>query len=180
MRQFILLLACLTVLLAGCSTDPGDEASGTNSATTETVPAGTGETGPRERMLVARKDIDKVGRNSPAAAVLTWWQALQYQDPATARQSYVEGAAPRAMGATIRELGVFLANSRPTIVDQYVSGDRARVLVLIRSTSADNSQISESPATFQLRRDGGRWRLADNLYLENHIASQRAASDTTP
>ncbi|HEX8122366.1 MAG TPA: hypothetical protein VF549_13980 [Solirubrobacteraceae bacterium] len=114
--------------------------------------------------LISREDISAAGRDSPGAALLSWWQNLQFRDVDGARRLYARGVEP-SLAPAMRELRAYIVQNRLTVVQTDIDGNRARVLVLFRTVARGQPQaVRETPATFRLVREDG-WKLADNLFL---------------
>jgi hypothetical protein len=157
---------------------------------------------PRD-LLVTEQQIDAVGRGTPAGVVLRWWQALQYRDLPEAKAAYSrdvdlggfigttrKGGQLEALpnltrslgGASVRQAAVELSSlvtrSRPVPLEETQTGDTARVLTVIQSatfTKKGRPRVSEVPLAVRLVREDGRWKLADNDYLNEALAAKRAA-----
>lgn len=138
-------------------------------------PAGGEACVPRDP-LISSEDISRAGRDTPAAALLSWWQSLQFRDVATARRLYAEDVRTKGLATAIRELAVPLSRSRPIVRQSEVRGDRARLLVVIRASSGgcEDETVHEAPAAFHMVREG-TWKQADNRYLEARLESLEEA-----
>ena len=136
---------------------------------------------PRD-LLVSRQDIAHE-KSAPAAAILRWWQALQFQDARTAARFYVRKTSRSDVEALARELASFLTSSRPDITETQVSGSgkAARVLASVQwvAFTPSGARVVELPATFYLQRaDNGGWKLTDNSFLDYRLKLQRGTATT--
>jgi hypothetical protein len=132
--------------------------------------------------LVSARDIAASPRNSPQRAVLEWWRAVQFGDHREARRFYageVDGAELRQI---TQNLAALMRRTRPVVVQSKIArGRQATVRTLLqvgklqqaggRPTGATGGIAYEEPATFYLNKDGLRWKLADNRFLERRNAA---------
>lgn len=152
----------LLLLVAGCGGSDGGTSTDRSAELSEPC-------GPRDT-LIAGEDISDAGRDTPTAALLTWWQSLQFRDVPTARRLYAQGVPTKGLTEAIRKLADTHSRSRPIVREIHVDGARARLLVVIRASSGDceDELVHETPATFRLIREG-TWKQADNRYLEARL-----------
>ena len=135
------------------------------------------KTGPA---LVTHAQLERYPAASPARQVLEWWRALQFLDPDLARRYYAQGSRP-SEAHLARELSVGAdalgTSRRPQIADVYRRRWEATVFVVFtKRTRQPNGRLDEarSPYAFTLVLEDGRWKLADNRYLE--FAAQHAGA----
>jgi hypothetical protein len=137
---------------------------------------------PAERVeqptLLSAARVERLPAGSPERALFEWWRAMQFDDAAAGAHFYAAGAA--VTGEQLdRQLGVARAafRARPGLVDVSRQSERATVAVLLEQRAvAPNGRvdIKRTPRAFDLIREKGRWRLADNAYLERAVRDQRA------
>jgi hypothetical protein len=122
-------------------------------------------------LRVTPQDVAAAGRNSPSAALLTWWRAIQAGDVRLAREAYGKSVNTAAVPNQVKRLKDFLVRSRPDIRNVDTKDGTARLTTLVdaaRFSTADPSKlliVLQTPTTFRLEREGGKWKLADNDYL---------------
>lgn len=175
-RSLAIVGACLVLSMAGwaCGADrsPDDDVVATGTATDSTATAAT-----KPSNIVTNADIRRTQPGTPARALVTWAQAVQFGDVASVREAYtarVRAAISRPrMDSAVRTVGQVLG--RPEIVTPIIRGDVARVRTQLVSYDAE-SRRSLQPATFSLRREQGQWLLDDaRLLLDSAAAMRRAA-----
>jgi hypothetical protein len=154
-------------VIAGCSGD------------SEAPPASTKDVAIRsqEDLLVTKADVARAGAGTPGAAVLRWWQSLQFQDFDTARQAYGPAAGTDRLSRQMKKLAPILSNTRLVLQEQEVSGTNARVLAVMRSATFQPPKVfvSDQPTTFKLSKIDGEWKLPDNAWLDERYAAQLGA-----
>lgn len=125
--------------------------------------------GPR---LLTRAQVERQPVGSPQRTVFEWWRALQFDNALAAKRYYAE-----SVGMTTARLdrqlafgaGALTLDYRPRLVAVEEDGDRATVDVLLEykkgnpNGRTDTLQIARA---FNLVREGVKWKLAENLYLE--------------
>lgn len=129
-------------------------------------------------LLVTKSDIREAGADTAGGTLLRWWQALQFGDVPTAMTLYSTPPPESELERQLKKLKSILAVTRLEIHEQDTSdGDEARVLAVLRSASFGESGpvISDTPATFVLRREGEDWRLPDNSWVEERYEAQLSA-----
>jgi hypothetical protein len=130
--------------------------------------------------LVTAAQIQHYPQDSPARTVLQWWRALQFGSPEVGARYYASRLhmTPRrlqerlAIGADLLSLKAGLQ-----IVDVVKHGDRATVFALRNQVLLyPNRRKDEirSPQAFNLVRDHGTWRLADNRYIDHVWANVKS------
>jgi hypothetical protein len=124
--------------------------------------------------VVTAEDIHRYPEGSPVRTVLQWWRALQFGNAELAARYYSPklGLTPRKLEQALvvgpggRILGV-TAGLRVVDVEKW--GRRATVLAfLTKEFRYPNGRTDKtsSTASFNVVRQGGRWFLADNSYLD--------------
>jgi hypothetical protein len=122
--------------------------------------------------LVTKRQVERHPPGSPARAFYEWWRAIQYENAGVAIKYY----AP-SVGMTLRKLdrqlsygnGALGLTARPLLVEVDEQGDTATVLTLLESVVENPNGRADKvrrPRGFNLVRDGGEWKLADNLFLD--------------
>jgi hypothetical protein len=126
----------------------------------------------QEPQLVTTRDIERYPESSPVRTVLSWWRALQFNSPELAVTYY----APEA-GVTKKRieqelfLGPNILNLKWAISAKAVErkGRKATVLALLtkilRHPNGRTDKV-RAPLAFTLVQHGGKWRLAENRYLD--------------
>ena len=153
-------LTTLLWAIAVCATGCGD--------------LGTGEpTGRVQEVRVLKpQDIERYPGSSPARAFLEWWRALQFDNPVAARRHYASAGRPSEKKLAHQlTLGPDLLNLAAVvdISDVTRTGDKATVFVvftkLMRHPNGrhDTARLARS---FNLLRENGEWKLADNRYMD--------------
>jgi hypothetical protein len=129
---------------------------------------------PRD-LLITSQDIARQ-KTPAAAAILRWWQALQFQDTATATRSYANGVKAKHVRVLERDLAGFITLSQPQVLETQVRGKKARILATIQWTAfkPQGTSVVELPVAFNLVRRPGGWKLADNEFLDYRLELQRA------
>lgn len=138
---------------------------------------GSGEVTERVRVpLVLTEDqVDRHPEGSPERVVFEWWRALQFDNSVAASRYYDSSLRmtptrlARQLQYGTRPLGL---NRRPRLVDveEEEEGDRATVLLLLDDSKRNpNGRVDTDriPRGFNLVRERGDWKLAENMYLES-------------
>jgi hypothetical protein len=188
LAAWILLLTAL----AGCSST-----ARTTTTTTTTTTASAPRTvplinGPRD-LLVMNKEVRRVGEASPYGVLLRWWRALQAQDLAAARKAYARSVDTSALAREIRGLSYpprfdyrgnhplvsdALQRSRPKRVEVTEHGGIVRLFAVINAAVFDKSDpnkvvfVSQTPVYFELKQQGGQWKLANDDYLAQALRTR--------
>jgi hypothetical protein len=155
MRRRALIASSLALLsCAGCGGFGGDEAP------PERV------TGPA---LLTDKQIERQPAGSPQRAVFEWWRGLQFKNAVEAAPYFSS-----SLHMTPTKLTKYLPavesafTYRPRLIDVQESGDTAIVRLLLEKTTRNpNGRLDreQKAQAFNLVRQGGSWKLSDNLYL---------------
>jgi hypothetical protein len=169
-------ILALTWFAAGCG-------SSGKSTTTASLPKITS----LHDLLVTRARIEAAGTDTPSRALLRWWRALQLRDITAARRAYARSADIGRSGTRrpslrdeIRSLSDSLRRSRPEILDVVETPDAARVSAVINAAVFLNPTtvllVRQTPASFRLKREAGRWKLANDDYLTQRLEAKMAKS----
>jgi hypothetical protein len=133
----------------------------------------------QQPQLVHQAEIDRYPKGSPAWTLLAWWRALQFNAPANAVAFY-DSRVPVTKQVLQQQLlaGPALGlNDRPRVFDVDEQGDKATVYVLlahvVRNPNGRNDE-TRTPRAFNLVRDGGEWKLADNEYIAHTLRETKA------
>jgi hypothetical protein len=122
-------------------------------------------------LQVTSKDVEAAQLNSPSATLLRWWHAIQSGDAQAAKATYAKGVDTAAVPNELKRLHFFLIRSRPQITDAKTKDSTARVATVVDAArfKASNPRkvlvVIQTPTSFQLEREGGEWKLADDDYL---------------
>jgi hypothetical protein len=128
--------------------------------------------------VVTKQQVDRQPADSPQRATLEWWRALQYRNPVEAARFY---SADQHM--TTARMNKYIApadsvlNRRPIVVDTEISGDKAIVRLLLEQTTKNangRTDRERRAQAFNLVRENGEWKLAENLYLGTIYKTYRA------
>lgn len=123
---------------------------------------------PGVRHLVTDEQIGAAAKNSPARAVLLWFQAVQFKDQATVRElvtsDVVRDIGPDRLSRAVDTVGSSLGKPQVTSVRDRGSNASVRVFVLAYETGKPDP-VAATPVTFSLDKDQGHWRLSDLRYL---------------
>jgi len=122
--------------------------------------------------------IQRVGTNSPGGTLLRWWRAVQLDQEARAVVAYATSVDTHRVPHEIAHLTYYVKRSRPSIIKTRTRDGRARVVTLVNGAQFDQSDphkvllLNHTPASFQLVRQSGRWKLADDAYLEQQFRAE--------
>ena len=164
-RPIALLLALGAGALVGCA------GIGTDDDVNVRV------TGPA---LVTKKQLASLPEGSPARTVFEWWRTIQFDNPTVAARYY-----SRKLNVTAQTLEHQLEfgaasqnlNARPHLVGTDMDGDHAIVNVLLENLSSNpNGRVdkNQTARAFNLVREDGEWKLAENMYLDRGERIQRS------
>jgi len=160
----VLATVAFTVGAAGCAGLGSDEE----------VPERV--TGPA---LVTKAQLARLAPDSPARVVFEWWRALQFDNAIAATKYYA-----RDVGMTVDKLDRDLSlgasglglTARPRLVEVDENGDKATVLLLLEQlTPRPNGRVDklQTARGFNMVRENGEWKLAENRYLARAARIQR-------
>jgi hypothetical protein len=124
--------------------------------------------------LVSAAEINAMPAGSPQRTLLQWWRYIQYNEltdfvsllatPLRQQQIRSGQAAADVAGAS----GA-LNSARPHITQVTYNGDRATIftqIVIRQAVGATRYVQVRTPQAFALVRQGGAWRMADDLYVQ--------------
>jgi hypothetical protein len=135
-----------------------------------------------EPNVLRTKRLDRVPAGTPQETVMRWWRALQFDNAGDASRYYARslGLTPTKLDRQLQgTVGVLNLGAIPRLVDVDVEGNRATVQVFLeRQDRKPNGRLDRvsTARSFNLVRERGEWKLADNLYVERGI---RAAKQFT-
>jgi hypothetical protein len=126
----------------------------------------------QQNALLSKHHVERYPAGSPARAFLEWWRAIQYQNAPVAVRYY-----KRSLGITVRKMdrqlgygpGALGLTARPLIVEVDENGDSATVLTQLESIVDNPNGRADKVRRargFNLVREDGEWKLADNLFLD--------------
>jgi hypothetical protein len=122
--------------------------------------------------LVRKADVARHPEGSAARTFLEWWRALQYGSGTQAVRRYAEDVDVNQTRLQRQlEVGVDLLGlrARPTVHDVVEEGDEATVFAVFTSAVVNpngRADKVQSPKAFDLVREDGEWKIADNRYIE--------------
>jgi hypothetical protein len=157
------LLAVAAVLGAGCG-------FGGDGEVTERV---------QQPALLTRTDVERQPVGSPQRTMLEWWRTLQFDNPIVAAGFYSRklGITPSVLESQLQfGAGALGLVQRPKLVEVERHGNRAVVFALLENKSDNpNGRVDtvRTARSFNLVREGDKWKLAENLYLERQARIQR-------
>jgi hypothetical protein len=144
-------------------------------------------------LLVTDREVRHVGEKTPFGAVLRWWQALQAKNVKAARAAYATSVDTSSVGREIRLLSyppeldyrgdhplpsVALQRSLPDSREVTKHDGTVRLLTVINGAVFDKSDpnkvvfVSQTPTAFQLTREGGEWKLANDDFLKQAVTTR--------
>ena len=159
MKSLLRLAAGGAIVLAGCGS------------------LGTGEERDRveQPQLLRASDVERYREGSAERTFLEWWRALQFASGTQAVRHYASEVEvnPRRLQKAV-EAGVDLLGlrARPKVLDVVQHDDRATIYVLFtRAELSPNGRADKvrTPRAFDLVREDGSWKLADNGYVERTL-----------
>jgi ketosteroid isomerase-like protein len=128
---------------------------------------------PRRTPIITDRDLDRYPPDSPTRAFLEWFRAMQLRDAAGMARHYLPSLhltpaeLARQRGAAAYALD---PQALPLIVEVKEEGDRAGITALFRYGRVwPNGRVDltvKQVVPFRLRRQGGRWLLADNSFVQ--------------
>jgi hypothetical protein len=147
--------------------------------------AGCGELGElsgriEQPQIVTKQQLARYPADSPEHTVLAWWRALQFNSPELASRYYSRDL--KLTTAKLEEqlkLGPDFLDLKAglRLVDVDEKGSSATVLALRdRVLQYPNKRIDRVrvPMAFNLRREAGHWRLANNRYIDRALENAAA------
>jgi hypothetical protein len=127
-------------------------------------------------ILVTSADFKPLAPTGPGAVVLRWWQSNQFNEPPRRTARFYASSHRPALQNLRADLGVMVyvfRETKPLVVDEYVSGTTAQVFTIIPPLRKTASADGGLPYIFHLAREGGQWKLADD-FIANRAAGERA------
>lgn len=134
---------------------------------------------PQKVEPISPQEIAATPPASPQRTVLRWFRALQVRDFRTAQSLFAPDARPtiaELRSARRAAVPLFLAASFDRVVDVDRDGAYAIAFArLVRNLRAPNGQDDRYtlPQGFRLRLVGGRWLIADDLWLAQLEAAKQ-------
>jgi hypothetical protein len=128
-------------------------------------------------LLVTKSDIEAAKPDSPARTLLSWWQAIQFNDARKAVSFYAKGISESHLESQLRSASP-QSQQKLEVEETSYSGHRATVyVVIITGTTTPGGElntISRQTTSFYLVRRSGRWLLNNNHYLSSRAAAAAA------
>lgn len=133
--------------------------------------------------IVTKQQLARYPAGSPERTVLLWWRALQFNSPELASRYYVSDLklTPAKLEEQLKLGPDFLdlkAGLRLMDVDE--SGSSATILALrnrvLQYPNGREDRV-RVPMAFNLRRESGEWRLANNRYIDRALQNAQAFID---
>jgi hypothetical protein len=124
--------------------------------------------------LLSKRQVERYPEGTPARTFFEWWRAIQY-DNAPDAIGYYQDSVGMTLEKMDRQLGygsgALGLQARPHLVEEDVDGDgdTATVLVLLESVVENPNGRSDKvrkPRGFNLVKEDGEWKLADNLFID--------------
>jgi hypothetical protein len=122
--------------------------------------------------LLSQKDLEGHPAGSPGRTMFEWWRTLQFDNPVVAAGFYSKklDLSPAKLERQLEfGAGPLGLARRPKLVEVQEQGNKAVVLVLLeQKTDNPNGRVDtvRTARSFNLVREEGEWKLAENLYLE--------------
>jgi hypothetical protein len=169
----IVATTLVAAFLVGC--DSGDEGSDESNGDSEFPPN-----------VITDPEIEDRDEGTPERALLQWWQAFQFQDPA----AVVSLTSPKTLDDVgendLEDLVVARGGGLQgiEILGTSESGDTASVRVGLltfqppkEGAPLPDEPTSSTPSTFALAEEGGEWLFDDATYLKLQIQSLKASEE---
>lgn len=156
-----LLPALLAVaLIAGCGGDSKPPPPGTPSAA---------------EFLIDQKVLDEQPKGSPEETLMNWWRSMQYNDfdgylEQLSAPLRAERSQDKKAKGEIALVSGELVRAQPQVVNVEKAGNHATVfsrIAIRQPVGASRYTTSSTPQAFTLVREGGKWRIAEDFYVEN-------------
>jgi hypothetical protein len=134
---------------------------------------------PATGTLVRDADFEHLDPAGPGGIVLRWWQANQFRRPLKDIQGFY--AAPHrpslvALRSDLKVMRYVFGETKPVVLDEFVTGDSADVFVLMPPLRKPPSDSAGTPYVFHLVREGGRWKLAGDFIAERARGERQFAA----
>lgn len=133
--------------------------------------------------LITPADLHRQPAGSPQESLLRWWMSIQYNDfegyleslaAPLRQQREADRAAPADLGLASGEL----VRSQPKITDTKLDKGTATIYTRIEArqpVGATQFTTSSTPQAFTLVREGGKWKIADDFFVESRADNIRKA-----
>jgi len=168
MGKLTILALCAAALgVIGCGSGGGKPAkTSTSGGPVNTAPSvDSAATSPA---VVIDAAISAQPADSPQRALLTWWQALQFQDYVTAASITTPRASATLPRGGYRQAVIALQGGLPGIkivgVKPHQQSTSVRALMLFFTGSPPKLSAAQ-PLSFVMARSVGGWRVDDLAYL---------------
>lgn len=170
--------ALIILLLAGCGLEGQPFSTATDQ--TDSTAADAGEFNPS---VVTAEAIAAYPKNSPEAATLEWWRAVQTRDPDAVLEAYTSearDALPRKFPmALVTGISPPAATSAIKVADVESDGDdKATVYVVIQS----GDPRMNGPLALPMQKVDDRWEITDPIFLGSladvYITAARVAEQS--
>jgi hypothetical protein len=133
--------------------------------------------------LIKPSEIREQPAGSPQAAFLSWWMSVQYNDLQGYTAALAEPLRKRREeeGTPRRDLPLVsgdLSRSKPKIVSVRHSGGSATIFTRVETrqpVGATRFTTSSYPQAFTLVRQAGRWKVANDYFIQGRAAAVRKA-----
>jgi hypothetical protein len=147
--------------------------------------AGCGELGElsgrvEQPQIVTKRQLARYPADSPERTVLLWWRALQFNSPELASRYYSPDLklTPAELEEQLKLGPDFLdLKAGLRLIDVEEKGSSATILALRdRVLQYPNKRLDRVrvPMAFNLRRESGEWRLANNRYIDRALENAQA------
>jgi len=168
-RAVLAALTCVLALaaLAGCGLE------GQPFDTSDSTPAELGDA------VVTPDAISEYPPNSPEAAVLRWWRAIQTRDTKAVIGSYSPKARaelPKDFAATVVAFVAPAASQAPIVIDYVESTSEDNVTVYAVISDSPDWRMN-GPVALPMIRGNDRWLIADATFLD---ALVQVSGDVAP
>jgi hypothetical protein len=129
--------------------------------------------------LVRAADFEHLDPDGPGSVVLRWWQANQFSRSLRDIQGFY--AAPQrpsrvALRSDLKVMRYVFAETKPLVLDEFVTGDTADVFVLMPPLLKPPSDSAGAPYVFHLVREDGRWKLAGDFIADRARGERQFAA----
>jgi hypothetical protein len=169
------LALALALLAAGGAPGCGMEEGG------QGPPVHPGDIERPRSLLLGTGDVKRVGSSTPYGALLRWWRALQEGDVRALQRSYAGRVGASTARRQIDEFEPPFA--QPVKPTEDEGRKRATVEVTVRAAVRLGDLphvigVHDFPASFELVREGSRWKVRDNAYTRyRHALLDELAKD---
>jgi hypothetical protein len=129
--------------------------------------------------LLTKQEVERQPKGSPSRTMFEWWRTMQFDNPVLAAGFYRRDLriTPETLERQLRLGAAALGLTRkPRLVEVQEQGQRAVVLVILEDrTTNPNGRVDRlrTARSFNMVRENGEWKLAENMYLERHARAQK-------